>query len=1075
MKTRKKCLALLLVVLMLCAQPLAVSAAHHDDYVPFPEDGNLAFGGKYYLENDVAIPTSETDPTLKPLVLAPDVTICLNGHSISNRLNANAGLLVVDSCNGGAVAEVVVNGSALELAGNATVTKVEVNGGTLELADNATVAEVVVNGGALELAGNATVASAAFNAGTLTIDEGWAPNGELCLKINGSSSPAVVGNVTPEQAERIKDDPASGFHKVYDETAKSLSWAANAAITLNTAAVPGTSAGGTASASNPNPVPNHDVTLTATPAAGCVFDHWELGEGTDPVKENPHTIQATGEAMTATAVFAPAVSVTGDVLCAVGNPTTLKASVDTGLITAPVYAWTIDGKSAGTERTLTLPDGTAAGAHVCALTVATGEWTSEPIETTVYVNGITDKGKTDFTLGSVAPSATAAFGTVTYTYANSESGPYSATLPDTLGQWYVKAAVARDEAAHAAAVEEVYSITVRPAVAPAFGAMKVGEELVLSAGAGASYQWSCDGSPIDGATGDTYTVRAGETGKAVYLCKVDGVESNGVTVTVNDITGLTITGWAVGETPNDPSATAAFGTITYTYAPSESGPYTTDVPKTAGNWYVKAAVEAGTDADGAAYAAVEATVPFTIAAAPASVSVMADCNALTIEDGKSGSVNLVATAKEAAEPITYKWTRNGVEVKGATGATLAETYTVPGTYTYLCTITDKDGKTATSDPVIVKVNGITGLKIAGWAYGDTPAAPSATAAFGEISYTYAPAGSTDFTAAAPTLPGSYVLKAAVAAGTDTDGHAYTGAEATVNFTVSKAVGPAAPKLRYMDSVIGYNTGMIFDLDTTMEYQRAGETVWHDCTEPTLRDLAAGTYYVRVKETATTLPSVSVLVDVKSGNIPLSARYRFTYVPLTTLPDALKSHYATFEDLRTDMLNKVKANAMGGAAPEGYALYDVSVQFSVDNGLKWYVVTDNIFPAQGVAISLPYPIGTSGPNYDFYCAHVFTANGNGHTVGAYEYPKVAEGSSYLQVVLSGTSPLLIAYRNSNSTVTDPSTPPTNNTGNGGTGGAVATGDTNNPLFWSALLGISALSLGAVVALPRLRKRKSRGEN
>lgn len=884
--TGKKYLALLLAVLMVCAQPLAVHAAgHHDGYAPFPEDGNLAVGGKYYLENDVAIPTSETDPTLKPLVLAPNVTICLNGHSISNKLNANPGLLVLDSCNGGSVAEVVgASASPMEFAGNVTVTKVEVKGGTLKLS------------------GNATVASATFTSGTLTIDEGWAPNGELVLKINGSYPPPdVVGSVTPEQANMIEDDPASGYHKVYDEAAESLSWEKNAAITLNTAAVPGTSAGGTASASNPNPVPNHAVTLTATPAAGCVFDHWELDEG--KVTENPYTIQATGEPMTAKAVFAPAVGVTGDVLCAVGNPTTLEASVDTALITDPVYAWTIDGDPAGTGSTLTLPADMAAGTHVCALTVSNGEW-SKLIETTVFVNGITDEGKTDFTLGSVAPSATAAFGTVTYTYANSESGPYSATLPDTLGQWYVKAAVARDEAAHAAAVEEVYSITVRPAVAPAFGAMKVGEELVLSAGAGVSYQWSCDGSDIDGATGDTYTVQAGKTGKAVYLCKVDGVESNGVTVTVNDITGLTITGWTVGETPNTPSATAAFGAITYTYAPSESGPYTTDVPKTAGNWYVKAAVEAGTDADGAAYAAVEATV---------------------------------------------------------------------------------------------------------------------------------------------------------------------------NFTVSKAMGPAAPKLRYMDSVIGYNTGMIFDLDTTMEYQRAGETVWHDCTEPTLRDLAAGTYYVRVKETATTLPSVSVLVDVKSGNIPLSALYRFTYVPLTTLPDALKSHYATFEDLRTDMINKVKANAMGGAAPEGYALYDVSVQFSVDNGLKWYVVTDNIFPAQGVAISLPYPSGTSGPNYDFYCAHVFTANGNGHTVGAYEYPKVAEGSSYLQVVLSGTSPLLIAYRNSNSTVTDPSTPPTNNTGNGGTGGAVATGDTNNPLFWSALLSISALSLGAVVALPRLRKRKNRGEN
>lgn len=1059
--TGKKYLALLLAVLMVCAQPLAVHAAgHHDGYAPFPEDGNLAVGGKYYLENDVAIPTSETDLTPKPLVLAPNVTICLNGHSISNKLNANPGLLVVDSCDGGSVAEVVgASASPMELAGNVTVTKVEVKGGTLKLS------------------GNATVASATFTSGTLTIDEGWAPNGELVLKINGSSPPPdVVGSVTPEQANMIEDDPASGYHKVYDETAKSLSWEKNPALTLTAAPVDGTAATGTLSASKAAPAPGAEVTLTATAQSGSVFDHWLLPDGSTST-ENPCTFTALDADMEVKGYFAPTVAIDGDPLFFAGSTDSHDFTAKLGgTVTDPQYLWTLDGTELGTAETQTLTAAdVAVGEHTLSLKVYTDTWDGDTFNVTLYGNGITDVGDTTFPLGSVTPNATAAFGTVTYTYANSESGPYSATLPDTLGQWYVKAAVARDETAHTAAVEEVYSITVRPAVAPAFGAMKVGEELVLSAGAGASYQWSCDGIDIDGATGDTYTVQAGETGKAVYLCKVDGVESNVVTVTVNDITGLTITGWTVGEEPNAPSATAAFGTITYTYAPSESGPYTTDVPVTAGKWYVKAAVEAGTDADGAAYAAVEATTPFTIAAAPASVSVMADCNALTIEDGKSGSVNLVATAKEAAEPITYKWTRNGVEVKDATGATLAETYTVPGTYTYVCTITDKDGKTATSDPVIVKVNGITGLKIAGWAYGDTPAAPSATAAFGEISYTYAPAGSTDFTAAAPTLPGSYVLKAAVAAGTDTDGHAYTGAEATVNFTVSKAMGPAAPKLRYMDSVIGYNTGMIFDLDATMEYQRAGETVWHDCTEPTLRDLAAGTYYVRVKETATTLPSVSVLVDVKSGNIPLSARYRFTYVPLTTLPDALKSHYATFEDLRTDMLNKVKANAMGGAAPEGYALYDVSVQFSVDNGLKWYVVTDNIFPAQGVAISLPYPIGTSGPNYDFYCAHVFTANGNGHTAGAYEYPKVAEGSSYLQVVLSGTSPLLIAYRNSNSTVTDPSTPPTNNTGNGGTGGAVATGDTNNPLFWSALLGISALSLGAVVALPRLRKRKNRGES
>ena len=178
--TGKKYLALLLAVLMVCAQPLAVHAAgHHDGYAPFPEDGNLAVGGEYYLENNVAIPTSETDNTLKPLVLAPNVTICLNGHSISNKLNANPGLLVVDSCDGGSVAEIVgASASPMELAGNVTVTKVEVNGGTLKLS------------------GNATVASATFTAGTLTIGEGWAPNDKLVLKIDGSSPPLMWMDVS---------------------------------------------------------------------------------------------------------------------------------------------------------------------------------------------------------------------------------------------------------------------------------------------------------------------------------------------------------------------------------------------------------------------------------------------------------------------------------------------------------------------------------------------------------------------------------------------------------------------------------------------------------------------------------------------------------------------------------------------------------------------------------------------------------------------------------------------------------------------------------------------------------------
>ena len=77
------------------------------------------------------------------------------------------------------------------------------------------------------------------------------------------------------------------------------------------------------------------------------------------------------------------------------------------------------------------------------------------------------------------------------------------------------------------------------------------------------------------------------------------------------------------------------------------------------------------------------------------------------------------------------------------------------------------------------------VSIAGWTYGATASTPAVTGntGNGEVAYTYAPKGSTTFSAAIPTNAGEFTVKASVAAA----GH-YLAGEATATFTISKAAG-----------------------------------------------------------------------------------------------------------------------------------------------------------------------------------------------------------------------------------------------------------------------------------------------
>lgn len=137
------------------------------------------------------------------------------------------------------------------------------------------------------------------------------------------------------------------------------------------------------------------------------------------------------------------------------------------------------------------------------------------------------------------------------------------------------------------------------------------------------------------------------TFKAVYTPEdtdnYEVVKDIDINVTVSQATNnwdeeLSITDWTYGgydADMNAPYASAEFGTVTYTYSDEKDGEYTSEVPATAGIWYVKAVVEETED-----YAGLESeAVSFEILPEDSSkltipdISENTDLDKLEIKDG----------------------------------------------------------------------------------------------------------------------------------------------------------------------------------------------------------------------------------------------------------------------------------------------------------------------------------------------------------------------------------------------------------------------------------------------------------
>ena len=250
---------------------------------------------------------------------------------------------------------------------------------------------------------------------------------------------------------------------------------------------------------------------------------------------------------------------------------------------------------------------------------------------TKAANEITVLTLDDRTYGETpkTPTVTAKFGTAAFTYSATQDGEYTATVPTAVGKYWVKATVegtTNYDGAIKTAQFEIKKATATVTTAPAAKTELVynrnAQELVT---AGVTSDGTLNYKLGENGTWSETIPTATDAGDYKVYYKVVGDESHSdtaeteISVTIaqatNEITGMVLAGWNYGETANEPTATAKFGTATFTYATSENGTYSETVPIDAGDYWVKATV-----AETKNYAGATQTLKFTIAKAHSAIT-----------------------------------------------------------------------------------------------------------------------------------------------------------------------------------------------------------------------------------------------------------------------------------------------------------------------------------------------------------------------------------------------------------------------------------------------------------------------
>ncbi|MCD8333373.1 MAG: hypothetical protein LUB60_04520, partial [Clostridiales bacterium] len=127
-----------------------------------------------------------------------------------------------------------------------------------------------------------------------------------------------------------------------------------------------------------------------------------------------------------------------------------------------------------------------------------------------------------------------------------------------------------------------------------------------------------------------------------------------------------------------------------------------------------------------------------------------------------------------------------------------------------------------------------------------------------------------------------------------------------------------------------------------------------------------------------------------------------------ISDDLKAAgFDTVEKITSELQSQLVTLTEGYSA-EDSVVYDVQLRILTDG--KWRDATEEDFPAEGIDVVITYPDGTGKNHHEYLLIHIFAAtSARLNTVaGNTETPAVTKADDGIHVVLTGLSPILIAW-------------------------------------------------------------------
>ena len=403
--------------------------------------------------------------------------------------------------------------------------------------------------------------------------------------------------------------------------------------------------------------------------------------------------------------------------------------VATGTATL-AYQWTKGGVniSGATSSSYTTPATTSAdNGAVYAVTIsnAYGSVSSSNATLTVITAPTVSTQPSDQTVtaGQTASFAVTASGTAPFTYqwrkngsniSGATSSSYTTPVTSSADNGAVYSVVVANNAGTATSNNATLTVNHSPIISIQPGSQTVNAGQTASFGVVATgsatftYQWTKSGVNISGATASTYTTPATSSADngAVYAVNISNAYG---TVTSSNATLTVITAPTVSTQPSSQTVTAgqtasftvtASGTAPFTYqwrkngsniSGATSSSYTTPVTSSADHGTVYSVVvgnNAGTSTSNNA--------TLTVNYGP---SISTQPGSQTVNAGQTASFGVVASGTAT---LAYQWTKNGVNISGAT----ASTYTTPATSSadngavYAVTISNAYGTVTSSNATL---------------------------------------------------------------------------------------------------------------------------------------------------------------------------------------------------------------------------------------------------------------------------------------------------------------------------------------------------------------------------------------